>query len=191
MLGVDLNPGAGGTSITATSAVPFRDVYLYNIPQSGLASFFAANSNLLSVVLEPAGVSSVFRKTIDFTKSLTSATPTNILKLDNFQNAARFRLFIMATVGAGMMTKQYDFIITSQTIVGGTDPIVTNLSTFSNGNWNISIGALTLTGGGVAVTVGLTVTTSGALGTGQPGVIYGQLDCYAYALSATGGVYAL
>jgi hypothetical protein len=175
----------GGIKITVDADIPRKNVNFFNCPGilatdvngTGLGNIGALN-------FYPALARNVSLKTTTFYKSLVSATPTPICDLQDYANFARFRLKVMAGVGAGLVVNYFDFIITSNTIVGGTDPIVTALSSFTNGNWGMAIGTLTLTPSGTKITVGLTCTTSGALGTGSPAQVWFELESYTYSEAA-------
>lgn len=188
--GTALNDSGSGYRVNVPSAAPpYRNVNFINVPglsSLGINAGGAYNASALNVY--PSQVNNVYRRTVDLAKSLTSGVATNIIELDNWQNFAKFRLTIMSTVGAAAVIKQSDFVITSQTITGGTDPITTALSSFTNANWGLTLGNITLTPSGTKVTVGVTSTTSGALGTGQPAVIYCTLDVFAYNGTGTGTI---
>lgn len=181
--------GSGYALNVPVAAPPYRNVSFNNVPNFSSANINAGGAyNASALNVYPSQINKVYRRTVDFSKSLTSGVATNLIDLDNWQNFAKFRLTIMSTVGAAAVIKQSDFVITSQTITGGTDPITTALSSFTNGNWGLTLGNTTLTASGTKITVGVTATTSGALGTGQPSVLYCTLDVFAYNGTGTGTI---
>jgi hypothetical protein len=179
MQGTNFSLGVGSYGFSATSAV-YQDVKILGLPQVSLANMFHATDNIAELTLDPAPVIPISK--IRFAKTVSSGVPTNILSLNQYVNFARFRLVLTAFGGNGFQTKQYDFGITGNTIVGNTpaDPQVTSLSTFQNANWNLSLGTLTLTPSGNSVVVGITATMSGALGSGHAPTIIGELEVVNY-----------
>jgi len=188
--GTNILPGTGGTGITATSPVPFRNVQLQGIPgMSSISGFFGSGTNLLNLgFVQPSLVNDLYHQTYDFVKTPTSGTATQILNLNNFANFAKFKLTVMATIGAAVAIKQFDFAITSQNITGSTDPILTTLSSFTNGNWGLSLGNATLTASGNDIVVSITSSTSGTLGAGHNPTLYCSLEVFAYSSTNTGAV---
>jgi len=186
--GTNILPGS--TGITATSGGPYRNVQLLDIPTMSLYSnFFGAGTNLLALgLVQPSPVDFLFHQTYDFVKVPASGTPTNILNLNNFSEPAKFKLTVMATVGAGVVVKQFDFAVTSYNLTGSTDPIVTTLSSFTNGNWGLSLGNVTLTASGNNIVVGITASTSGSLGKGNNPTLYCSLEVFAFSNTSAAAV---
>jgi len=192
MQGTNFLLGAGAYGFSAPRAT-YQDVKILGLPQISQANMFHSTDNLMGVTIDPAPIFNLATNNLKFTKIVTSGTPTNILRLNLFQNFARFRLILTAFDGNGFQTKQYDFGITGNTIVGNgvlntgaaaytspPDPIITPLSTFRNSNWDLALGTLTLTPSGNGIVVGITATETGALGAGRMPTIIGELEVLNY-----------
>ena len=178
MQGTNFGLGSGSYGFSVPSAA-YKDVKILGLPQIAQVNMFHSTDNISGLTIDPAPALPTSK--VKFTKIVTSGVPTNILSLNQFVNFARFRLILTAFEGNGFQTKQFDFGITGNNIVGNTpaDPIVTPLSTFQNSNWNLALGVLTLTPNGNSVVVGITATDSGALVSGHPTII-GELEALDY-----------
>jgi hypothetical protein len=158
----------------------YSDVKILSVPSISSPNIFLPGANLMGVQVDPPQVARMSPARIRFSKTVPSGTVTDLLRISSFAQFGRFRLTLTAFAGNGFQTKQFDFGVTANTIVGGADPIVTPLSTFSNANWQLALGALQFSASGTDLIVRISATAAGVLGNGQSPTILGDLEVLNY-----------
>ena len=195
--GTDLDPyqGAvrGGAAIVATVTDAYSNVNLYNIPRIANEGFIANTANLLTIntypspSLDTTNSATIYRKTLNFYKSVDDNVSTNLYKFQNLDLYFKCRLTLHGTLGTCYLEKIYDFMISESSSASTVN--VTNILDTSGGNW-IAVMTVALTPNVVGgyVMLSATVDTQGGLGDGLDFPLYGELEVVG-AESGVGGIY--
>ena len=191
--GTDIDPYVGsarsGLGINAAATTALKNVVINNVPRITNTGLLDTTANYLTLNISPTRLSNYFRKTIEFSKTLTDNVLTGLCEIRNIDVYGKFKLTMHGALGTAYVIKEYQFIISGSSNVSTV--ATNNVLDTSGGNW-IAVMTLTLTpdAGNAKVVVSATVDTQGALGNGQSFPLFAELEIVV-SESGVGGIYLL
>lgn len=135
--GTDLSPyqgpNPGGLGIYAATNAGYANVIFYDIPKAAQPGFFDRNTNWLNFQMTGTlPIQDIFKRTLDFAKSVKNHTTTDIIEFNNIEYANCELRIYAPIVGSSNISKVYHFAITKSSFSPITEQVEVNSGDKSN-----------------------------------------------------------